>query len=40
MHKFLVTDETIDRLEKIVGYKILRGGNKIINEALDILEKD
>ena len=38
MPKFSLTDETCDRIEKIVGRKLYRGGNKMINEALDILE--
>ena len=38
MPKFILTDDTCDRIEKIIGKKLYRGGNKMINEALDILE--
>ena len=40
MPKFNLSDDTCDRIEKIVGRKITRGGNKMINEALDILEQE
>lgn len=39
MSQIKVSFETIERLEKITGKHIIRGGDKIINEALDILEK-
>ena len=39
MTQLVVKLETIQRLEKITGKHILRGGDKIINEALDILEE-
>ena len=38
MTQLVVKFETIQRLEKITGKHIIRGGDKIINEALDILE--
>jgi len=38
MTQLVIRYSTIDRIEKITGKKILRGGDKLINEALDILE--
>jgi len=38
MAQLLVKDRTIDRIEKITGKKITRGGDRLINEAIDILE--
>ena len=38
MPKFILNFETISRLEKITSRKITRGGDKMVNEALDILE--
>ena len=37
MPKINIHDSTIDRLEKITGTKALRGLDKTINQALDIL---
>ena len=39
MTQLKVKIETINRLEEITGEHIIRGGDKIINKALDILEK-
>lgn len=39
MTQLVIRIETIQRVEKITGKHIIRGGDKIINEALDILEK-
>ncbi len=39
MAQILIRDSTIDRIEKITGKKLLRGGDKMINEALNILEE-
>jgi len=39
MAQIVIRDSTIDRIEKITGKKLLRGGDKMINEALNILEK-
>lgn len=38
MAQLLVKNNTIDRIEKITGKKITRGGDRLINEAIDILE--
>ena len=38
MTQLKVKIETIRRIERITGQHIIRGGDKIINEALDILE--
>lgn len=38
MSQILVKSDTITRLETITGEHIIRGGDKIINLALDILE--
>jgi len=38
MSQLLIKSDTIRRLEKITGQHIIRGGDRIINEALDILE--
>lgn len=40
MSKIYLHDSTIDRLEKITGKKALRGLDKTVNEALDILQLD
>lgn len=37
--QLVVHYSTIDRIEKITGKKITKGGDKLINEALDILER-
>ena len=39
MPQLVIKIETIRRVEEITGKHIIRGGDKIINEALDILEK-
>ena len=38
MAQIVIKNSTIDRIEKITGKKLLRGGDKMINEAIDILE--
>ena len=38
MSQLLVKSDTINRLEAITEKHIIRGGDRIINEALDILE--
>ena len=38
MTQILIKSNTITRLEKITGQHIIRGGDRIVNEALDILE--
>ena len=38
MPQIVIRNSTIDRIEKITGKKLLRGGDKMINEAIDILE--
>ncbi len=38
MSQLLIKSDTITRLEKITGQHIIRGGDRIVNEALDILE--
>ena len=39
MTQIVISYSTIDRIEKITGKKLLRGGDKLINEALNILEE-
>ena len=39
MTQMVVKLDTILRIEKITGSHIIRGGDKVLNEALDILEK-
>ena len=39
MTQLVVRYSTIDRIEKITGKKITKGGDKLINETLDILER-
>jgi len=39
MHQIVIKTSTIDRLEKITNEKLLRGGDKAINNALTTLEK-
>jgi len=39
MSKFVLKYETISRLEEITKTKITRGGDKVVNNALDILER-
>ena len=38
MTQIVIQNSTIDRIERITGKKLLRGGDKLINEAIDILE--
>ena len=38
MAQIILQNSTIDRIEKITGKKLLRGGDKMINEALNLLE--
>jgi len=39
MAQIIVKDNTIDRIEKITGRKFTRGGDKLINELIDILQE-
>lgn len=39
MSQVIIKIETIQRLEKITGQHIIRGGDKIINIALDIMQE-
>ena len=39
MSQLIVKLETIQRLENITGQHIIRGGDKIINIALDVMQK-
>jgi len=39
MAQIVVKDETIDKIEKITGKKFTRGGDRLINEVIDILER-
>ena len=39
MSQIKIHDSTIDRIEKITGKKTLRGIDKSINDAFDILQK-
>ncbi len=38
MTQLVIKIETIHRLEKITGQHIIRGGDKIINKALDVMQ--
>lgn len=38
MTQLIIKLETIQRLEKITGQHIIRGGDKIINIALDVMQ--
>jgi len=38
MPKFNFTDDFCDRVEKIVGRKFTRGGQKMMEDCLDIME--
>lgn len=38
MPKFNFTDDFCDRVEKIVGKKFTRGGQKMMVDCIDILE--
>jgi len=37
--KFVISHETLDRIEKITNTKVLRGMDFTLNMALDILEE-
>jgi hypothetical protein len=39
MAQIHIRDQTINRIEAITGKKFTRGGDRLINEAIDILEK-
>ena len=39
MAQIVVKDQTIDRIEKISGKKFTRGGDRLINEVIDILQR-
>lgn len=39
MTQLVIKLETIQRLEKITGKHIIRGGDKVINIALDVMQK-
>jgi hypothetical protein len=39
MAQIVITNETIERLESISGKKFSRGGDRLINEAIDILQR-
>jgi len=38
MAQIKVTDRTIDRIEEITGRKFTRGGDRLINEMIDLLQ--
>jgi len=38
MPKFVFTDEFCDRVEKIVGRKFTRGGQKMMEDCIDKME--
>lgn len=38
MTQIRISDETIDRIKKITCRKFTRGGDRLINEMIDILE--
>ena len=39
MTQVIVKDRTIERIEKITGKKFIRGGDRLINEVIDILQR-
>ena len=39
MTQMIISISTIRRIEKITGKHVIRGGDRLFNEALDILEK-
>ena len=39
MSQLIIKLETIQRIEKIAGQHIIRGGDKVINIAIDIMQK-
>lgn len=38
MAQVIVKDQTINRIESITGKKFTRGGDRLINEMIDILQ--
>ena len=38
MTQIKISDSTIDRIESITGKKFIRGGDRLINEMIDILQ--
>jgi len=38
MAQIKVSDKTIDRIEEITGRKFTRGGDRLINEMIDLLQ--
>jgi len=38
MAQIKVTDRTIDRIEEITGRKFTRGGDRLINAMIDLLQ--
>jgi len=39
MAQIKVSDRTIDRIEAITGRKFTRGGDRLINEMIDLLQR-
>lgn len=39
MTQVIVKDRMIERIEKITGKKFIRGGDHLINEVIDILQR-
>ena len=39
MTQVIIKNRTIERIEKITGKKFIRGGDRLINEVMDILQK-
>ena len=39
MTQVIIKNQTIEKIEKITGKKFIRGGDKLINEVIDKLEK-
>ena len=38
MTQIIMKNQTIERIERITGKKFIRGGDRLINEALDKLQ--
>jgi len=38
MTQIIIKDRTIERIEKITGKKFIRGGDRLINETIDLLQ--
>ena len=38
MSQVILKDQTIERIKKITGKKFIRGGDRLINETIDILQ--